>query len=150
MGLVAFSKCLFWKIFWPTWSKTLGSNKELIRESFKKTNIWPIDRFQVLPLINIKKSVFQLSTTKEIILLILPKTPVTSKSIRKIQRDYQLNPSPRKFTLLFKAQQRLVAQHEIDQHIQRGLFETIQDEKKRRKRGKRLNLISEEAGSIEL
>jgi len=52
--------------------------------------------------------------------------------------------------LLFRSQQRLAAQHEIDQHIQRGLFETIQDEKKRRRRGKRLNLVGEETGSAEL
>jgi len=79
-----------------------------------------------------------------------PKTPVISKSIRKIQRDYQLNPSPYKLILLFRSQQRLTAQHEINQHIQRGLFETIQNEKKRRKHRKRLNLIKEKTSNTEL
>ncbi|KAN0079622.1 hypothetical protein V8E54_004836 [Elaphomyces granulatus] len=41
-------------------------------------------------------------------------------------------------------QERLAAQHEIDKHLQSGLQETLKNEKKRRQRGKRLNLLGEE------
>jgi hypothetical protein len=78
------------------------------------------------------------------------KTPLTSKSIRRIQRNYCLDPSPSKLDLLFRSQQKLAAQHEIDRHIQGGLLETLKDEKKRRQRGKQLNLVGEQASSAEL
>jgi hypothetical protein len=50
--------------------------------------------------------------------------------------------------LLFKSQQALAAQYEIDEHVKEGLFEILKDEKKRRKHGKRLNLIGEEGGGV--
>ena len=80
----------------------------------------------------------------------LIKTPLTTKSIRRVQRAYETNPSPRKLEILFRSQQQLAAQHEIDKHVQKGLFKTIKEEKQRRRRGKRLNLVGEEAGSAEL
>ena len=45
---------------------------------------------------------------------------------------------------IFIANERLAADHSIDQHIIKGLCEALKNEKKRRKRGKRLNLLGEE------
>lgn len=38
----------------------------------------------------------------------------------------------------------LVIQYAVDEHIKKGLIETVIGEKKRRKRGKKLNILSEE------
>ncbi len=35
-------------------------------------------------------------------------------------------------------------QHSIDEYTKRGLVETIKDEKKKRRRGKKLNVLGEE------
>ena len=135
MGLTSFSKRFFWKIFWPAWKSTLGSNKKLIQHSFAKPGIWPINPTNTLSLITNKRTVTPPppEVLEGLEPLPLPvKTPLTSKSIRHIQRQYHLDPSPSKLDLLFRSQQKLAAQHEIDQHIQGGLLETLKDEKKRR------------------
>ena len=75
---------------------------------------------------------------------------MTSKSIRRVQKAYKSNPTPALFDLILRSQERLAVQHEIDKHITQGLIETLKEEKKRRKRGKRLNLISEEDSSVQL
>ena len=38
----------------------------------------------------------------------------------------------------------LLIQHAVDKHIKKGLIETIIGEKKRRQRGKKLNILGEE------
>jgi hypothetical protein len=52
--------------------------------------------------------------------------------------------------LILQLQERLAAQHKIDRHIQSGLLDTLAKEKKRRKQGKRLNLIGEEDTGAQL
>jgi hypothetical protein len=72
------------------------------------------------------------------------KTPLTSKSIRQFQISYRNDPTDKKLHLLFKANERLAAQHAVDEHTKRGLIETVKEEKKKRQRGKKLNLFGEE------
>ena len=45
---------------------------------------------------------------------------------------------------LFRANERLTSQHSVDQHIIKGLTVSLRNEKKKRQRGKRLNLLGEE------
>lgn len=72
------------------------------------------------------------------------KTPVTVKSMRQLKLVYIQDPGQDKVDLLFKANERLAAQHAIDELTKKGLLEAIDVEKKKRKRGKRLNLVGEE------
>jgi hypothetical protein len=46
--------------------------------------------------------------------------------------------------LLFKANECLTTQHVVDKHTKRGLIETVKEEKKKRQRGKKLNVLGEE------
>ena len=69
---------------------------------------------------------------------------MTSKSIRHAQKAYKANPTKENLDVILRSQERLVAQHEIDKHIQIGLLDALKMEKKRRKRGKKLNLCGEE------
>jgi hypothetical protein len=120
MGLTSFSKRFFWKIFWPAWKSTLGSNKNLIQHSFAKPGICPINPNNTLSLITNKRTITPpppeaLEGMKPLPLPV--KTPLTSKSIRRIQRYYRLDPSPSKLDLLFRSQQKLAEQYEIDRHI---------------------------------
>ena len=46
--------------------------------------------------------------------------------------------------MLFKANERLAAQHALDEHTKKGLIKTVKEEKKRRQRGKKLNVLREE------
>ena len=44
--------------------------------------------------------------------------------------------------MILRSNLTLVAQHSINLHVQNGLVESLKEEKKRRRRGKRLNLCS--------
>jgi len=45
---------------------------------------------------------------------------------------------------LFKANEVLAIQHAVDEHVKKGLIETVIGEKKRRQRGRKLNILGEE------
>jgi hypothetical protein len=64
--------------------------------------------------------------------------------MRQHKSAYLKDPSRDKVDLLFKANERLATQHAIDEITKKGLIETLQIEKKKRTRGKRLNLVGEE------
>ena len=72
--------------------------------------------------------------------LLTPLTPMTSKGIRRYQRLFVANGSTTALKLIFKATIKLSAQHSIDQHVKQGLFNSLDIEKKKRTRGKALNL----------
>ena len=74
----------------------------------------------------------------------LPKTPMTSRSIRRTQRAYDNTPTKLLLAKIFRANERLAAQDSIKKHVIKGLCNAFQDKKKRRKRGKHLNLLGEE------
>jgi hypothetical protein len=57
---------------------------------------------------------------------------------------YQANPTNEKLQLLFKANERLAAQHTIDKYTKRGLIEIVKEEKKKQQCRKKLNLFGEE------
>ncbi|KAF8847074.1 hypothetical protein BDZ45DRAFT_782437, partial [Acephala macrosclerotiorum] len=75
---------------------------------------------------------------------------MTSKSIRRAQRAYKANPTKANLDMILKSQEKLAAQHEVDRYFYQGLEEALKDEKKRRQRGKRLNLVGEEEGEAQL
>lgn len=69
---------------------------------------------------------------------------MTCKAVRRVQRQFRKAPSPTILSKILRANERLAAQHSIDQHVVNGLINTLRNEKKRRQRGKRLNLVGEE------
>jgi hypothetical protein len=71
---------------------------------------------------------------------------MTSHAIRRIQQEYHRAPNSPLIAKLFRANEKLVSQYSIDQHLLKGLANALKAEKKRRKRGKRLNLIGQEEG----
>ena len=133
LGLVSMSKRMFYNIFKAAWEHSFTN--ENIVSTFKTTGVWPLDSSLVLDTIKKKE---------EVILSNNPTTPMTSKSIRRAQKDYQIEPTKQKLELLFKAARQLAAQHSVDEHEKRGLRKALQLEKKKRQRGKKLNLLGKE------
>jgi hypothetical protein len=66
---------------------------------------------------------------------------MTSRAIRCIYWQYQRDHSKSKLKLILRSHEKLAVQHLIDEHIINGLQEAFKIEKKKRARGKRLNLI---------
>jgi hypothetical protein len=73
---------------------------------------------------------------------------MTLKSVYRQQHKYIRNPTIRKLEAIFRSQQALVVQYTIDRHINSGLFDSLADENKRRRCGKRLNLVNKEDRDI--
>jgi Skp family chaperone for outer membrane proteins len=138
-GQVSMTKRTFLPIFRLAWEESF--TKDNIQGGFRKAGIWPFSPPIVL---NTIKRRPETPPDAEDESIKPPPTPMTSKSIRRAQKAYKANPTKDNLSLILRSQERLAAQHEIDQHIQRGLFETIKTEKQRRQRGKRLNLVGEE------
>ena len=135
LGMVSMSKRSFWAIFWPAWQKAfIPAN---IMSAFSKTGIWPFDPIIVLSEITIQPKEAPVSSQTL-------KTPMTSHAIRRLQQQYHKAPSSPLLAKLFRANKRLVSQYSIDQHTLNGMIKAIKLEKKKRRRGKRLNLIGEE------
>ena len=75
---------------------------------------------------------------------------MTSRAVRRAHQAYKMEPTKQKLALIFRANERLAAQHSIDKHEKEGLIEALQLEKKKRSRGKKLNLLSEEDIGLQL
>jgi len=138
LGMVSMTKRRFWSLFLPAWEKAFTEDN--IQSAFAKAGIWPVDQKRVVDIITQPSTPLQI----EIELPHRLKTPLSSKSIRQFQISYRDDPTNEKLQLLFKANERLAAQHAVDEHTKRGLIETVKEEKKKRQRGKKLNVLGEE------
>ena len=134
LGMVSITKRAFWHIFWPAWQQAFTENN--IASGFQKTGIWPVD--PLLMLSKITKPLPIIPNTSP-----GPKTPMTCRAIRRIGRVYQKSPTSTIVKKVIWAAEKLASQRSIDQHTITGLTEALRNEKKRRQRGKRLNLLGE-------
>jgi hypothetical protein len=132
LGIISISKRSFWSIFWPAWQQAFSESN--ILSGFKKTGIWPFDPSIILS--QITKPLLEVARDTQIV-----QTPMTCRASRHIKRQYRDAPSPSLVTKIFKANEQLTSQHSIDGHIIKGLSNALRNEKKKRQRGKRLNLI---------
>jgi hypothetical protein len=126
------TKQLFYLLFREAFREAFS--KEYIEHSFEKVGIWPFNPSIVIDILA-KLSLEELETLLEL------RTPITSHVIRCIHRQYQRDHSESKLKLILRGYEKLAVQHLIDEHIINGLQEAFKIEKKKRTRGKRLNLI---------
>ena len=133
LGIMSMSKRAFIKIFWPAWQRAFSVKN--IESGLEKTGIWPCNSAIMLATLTIPEP----PTTDQTI-----KTPTTYRTARRVQKIYTRAPTSALLAKIFEANLQLAAQHAIDLHNQNNLIEALEQEKKRRKRGKRLNLLGTE------
>ena len=133
LAMVSMSKRAFWSVFWPAWQKAFTPAN--IASGFEKTGIWPYN-----PAMTLDKITKPTPTEAPSIV----KTPMTCRAVRRVQRQYHNQPNSPLLKKLFRANERLASQYSVDQHIVKGLTVSLRNEKKKRQRGKRLNLLGEE------
>ena len=68
---------------------------------------------------------------------------MTCWSVRRMHKAYKKCPTRKQLSFIFHANTRLAAQHSINKHTITGLITALKH-KKKRSRGKQLNLIGEE------
>jgi hypothetical protein len=103
------SKRTFLLIFRLAWEESF--TKDNISGGFRKAGIWP---FSPLVVLNIIKHRPETPPDIEDKLMESFPTPMTSKSIRRVQKAYRANPTKETISLILRSQERLAAQHEIN------------------------------------
>ena len=144
LGLVSMSKRKFWSLFKPAFQAAFTQKN--IQFAFRKAGIWPVDKSLVLNPItrpSIPPRVTSVSRDQV-------KTPISSKSIRQFQISYRRSPSNLKLEKLFTTNERLAAQHSIDEYTKKGLLDVISGEKKRRQRSQKLGVSKSEVHGAQL
>jgi hypothetical protein len=134
LGLVSMNKQLFWPMFKVSWEASF--TKKNITYAFAKTGIFPHQPKEVLD--KIACPVPPPAPISQ------ERTPMTCRSVQRIHKAYKKSPTEQRLNFILHANSRLAAQHSIDQHTITGLIGALQKEKKKRSRGKRLNLVGEE------
>jgi hypothetical protein len=133
LAFIGLTKRSFWMSFWPAWQESFTPAN--VASGFAKSGIWPFNPAIVIDKITIP-------TAPQCAQPIA--TPMTCRAVRRIQKTYRKAPDSLILQKILRANDKLAARHEIDQHLIQGLMEALRYEKKRRKRGKRLNLVGEE------
>jgi hypothetical protein len=138
-GLVSFTKRMFWSTFKLTWDNSM--TPENILSAFEKCGIWPTNLEVILKVINPPlPSTPSSSSSNE------PATPYTVKRMRQFSKVYNGRLIKEAFRKLTKANEANSARAQIVEHRANGLKEALMWEQKKRRRGKKLNLIGELSG----
>jgi hypothetical protein len=133
-GLVSMGKREFWPMFKVAFETAFTDRN--IKSGFAKTGIWPYDPDIVWDKISCPEPP-QKPPLQE-------RTPLTCRTVRQMHKAYKKSPSATRLEKIMHANTRLAAQNSIAQHTITGLIRALKTEKKKRNRGKRLNLVGEE------
>jgi hypothetical protein len=134
LGMVYMTKRLFWPMFKESWK--LAFTEKNVLHSFEKPGIFPYNPDKILHILH--KAV-----PEPLKQAIVPQTPLACKAVRKVHRLYRLDPTVQNLSLILRANIRLAAEASIKSHIIEGLTESLKLERKKRQRGKKLNLLGE-------
>ncbi|SLM34678.1 hypothetical protein LPUS_03585 [Lasallia pustulata] len=129
-------KRAFWNVFWPAWK--LAFTPKNIASGYAETGIFPYNPSLVLDVI------IKPQPTEPYVASGSPKKPMIGCAVCRLQKAYKKAPSEPLVAKLFRANEHLAAENSIGTHMILGLTAALREEKRRRKRGKRLNLLGEE------
>ena len=137
-GFSRVTKRVFWSLFRNAWHSALTVSN--IHAGFSATGIWPLDSSKVLRQFEIHTPSPSPSNTES-----RRKTP---KSIRGIRRAIKAvraeDPAPNALDDIIRAAEKLSITADIQAHKLKGLREALVDEKRRRKRGKAMDLFAKD------
>src|SRR5450432_3228275 len=136
LGLVSMTKRFFYPLFRDSWKEAFTADR--IQHAFEKAGIWPLNPERTIgPL---RRPTLEIASPRPN----LARTPLMCRITRRAHREYKKAPSQKGLELIFCGHEQLAAKDSINQHIIKGLQQSLQLEKRKRQRGKRLNLIGEE------
>jgi hypothetical protein len=134
LSMVHMTKRLFWALFYPAWISAFSVKNVLY--SFENPGIFPYNPSKILNIL--QKPIPELCRTANLL-----HTPMTSRAIHRAHRVFKSEPTEQRLDMILRANLRLAAQHSIDQHTIIGLTNAMKLERKKRQRGKKLNLLGE-------
>ena len=125
-------------------SRIADATETNILSVFAKTGIWPYNPHIVLSVVIPLRQETPPEISPDTIA-----TPYTAKCMRQFSRKYMKNPTKEAIRKLIKANETNSARVSIAEHRAEGLKEALQIEKKKRCRGKKLNLTGDPAGKAQ-
>jgi hypothetical protein len=123
LGMVDMTKRLFYPMFNKAWI-TAFTEKNVLH-SFEKPGIFPYNPSKILHIL--QKLVLE----------------APESAVRRVHRVFKLYPTEQNLGLILRANVRLAAQRSIDIHVICCLQQAFILEKKKRQRGKKLNLLGD-------
>jgi hypothetical protein len=121
-------------LFYPAWISAFSVKNVLY--SFENPGIFLYNPSKILNIL--QKPIPELCRTANLL-----HTPMTSRAIHRAHRVFKSEPIEQRLDMILRANLRLAAQHSIDQHTIIGLTNAMKLERKKRQRGKKLNLLGE-------
>lgn len=145
-GFVSMSKRSFYGFFKRAWDASFTS--ENIESAWRATGIWPYNPEKTLAICRAPK--VPTTPIKKTHVRFAIDTPLSSHAMRQLARHGHLNPRDTYIQALLRGSEQLAAQVSCLQFENKGLLEALKVEKKKRARGKRLNLVGEEDNGPQL
>jgi hypothetical protein len=140
-GIVSITKRFFYPLFRDAFNEAFTQKN--IKRAFEKTGIWPHNPEQVLSKLRKPEPALEpipepIPANKTL------ETPKTCRSVRRVQKAYKNDRRESTLDLILYANLHLTAEQSINMHIISGLTEALRLERKRRKKGRKLNLQGKE------
>src|SRR5436190_15965013 len=132
------SKRMFWPMFRAAW-ETAFTEKN-VASAWKAMGIFPYDPQKLLNVIDARPITPPEASNP----IQYTKTPLSGRAMRRAYRNLKCDPTDAALERIIRGSEKLAAMNDCLQHEVRGLKEAISLEKKKRKHGKRLNLLGEE------
>jgi hypothetical protein len=136
-GISRLTKRNFWNVFKKAWMQAFTEKN--IKSVFAKTGIYPQDSELIIaqirpedppePTTSLRKSYNQV------------KIPYSAVALRKAKKEWRINPNKALIEKVLKANEKLYTHAQIAEFRCEGLREALQDEKKKRNKGSKLDLI---------
>ncbi|RDL32578.1 uncharacterized protein BP5553_09034 [Venustampulla echinocandica] len=154
LGFMSMSKRDFWEVFYKAWMKSFTESN--MQAAWKDTSIFPYDPEVVLGTLrrldqeketDLNQDQDQ-EQEQESLAKVL-KTPKSAKSFRRFQHEFNKNASTYFIKKLFKANLELAARDSVNNYMIYRLIESLKNEKRKRSRGKRLDLSGVATGGAQ-
>ncbi len=135
-GLVRRTKRDFWSLFREALNQAFTEKN--VRSAWETTGIHPFDPSKILSIFVRPEAISQINPHQI-------KTPISTRAIRRtfkqLQKDGHIN---KRAQILLRAGEKLATELDIVRHENQGLRRAVLHEKKKRKRGKAMNLYDPE------
>ena len=135
LGITSITKQIFWSLFYSAWKKSFTVKN--ILSAFETTGIFPINFSKVLNTLNPPQTPHRPAPTQA-------KTPVTFISFRYAIRMQKKDPSAERLEKIEAGFAKVIAERNLEKVAVGQLKTALRVEKKKKQRGKRLNLLGEE------
>jgi hypothetical protein len=144
-GITRLTKRNFWNIFKKSWNQAFTEKN--IKSAFAKTGINPQDAELIMAQIKPEdppKPTTPLRKSRDEI-----RTPYSAIALRRAKKEWRINPNKALVEKVLKANEKLHARAQIAEYRCEGLREALQEEKKKRTKGVKLDLRGKpDAGSV--